>query len=318
MSEPHAFSATRAAPSQGRERVILTFIFAALIHGLIILGVGFTVLYPLPGKKQDQVAVTLVHARNHVQPRKTRYLAQTSESGPGNTARTQPLLPPEVSGSPVNNLGISANGPWYNQIPRLRAYAKHPNGLRATAFAGHWHAITSRESRRNTMVSGHIPLSEAGHLPMLVARLVKAQGVPNTAFASAVQLPTLYGSKPLKKAESMNTRKSIYAAYLNHWREKIETVGSKNFEKLVPQSVRRGKLTLAVTLNADGTIRNVHLLRRSRHPVLNQAALEIIRMAAPFTPFPPRLRRRTHTLHFAYRWNFIRGRAMGGEVALPR
>ncbi|MGH8398374.1 MAG: energy transducer TonB, partial [Gammaproteobacteria bacterium] len=74
-----------------------------------------------------------------------------------------------------------------------------------------------------------------------------------------------------------------------------------------------------VALNADGSIRDLILRRPSPYPLLDQSAIRIVKMAAPFAPFPESFRKDTDVLRFVYVWRFNGGRldTRHGGVELP-
>ncbi len=88
------------------------------------------------------------------------------------------------------------------------------------------------------------------------------------------------------KVLTANTRKVEDAAYLHAWIDKVEKIGALNY----PDEARRrnlsGELELEVTLNADGSLVSIDLLRSSGHEVLDEAARRIVRLAAPFPAVP--------------------------------
>ena len=57
--------------------------------------------------------------------------------------------------------------------------------------------------------------------------------------------------------------------------------------------------------------------RTSGHPELDQAAIEILKLATPFEAFPEELARRHEVLRFAYEWQFVAGRLAGSSVEMP-
>ena len=69
---------------------------------------------------------------------------------------------------------------------------------------------------------------------------------------------------------------------------------------------------LEVAINADGGLREVVLRTSSGQSDLDQAAMEILRMAAPFEPFPEALRNDYDVLRFAYEWRFSDGASRVG------
>jgi protein TonB len=72
---------------------------------------------------------------------------------------------------------------------------------------------------------------------------------------------------------------------------------------------------LEVAIRADGSLDSVTVRRSSGHRELDQAAVAIVRLAAPFDPFSTALRDRYPVLRFAYEWQFLNGR-LGGEGAV--
>jgi protein TonB len=59
-------------------------------------------------------------------------------------------------------------------------------------------------------------------------------------------------------------------------------------------------------------LERVVVRRSSGHRELDAAAIDIVRLAAPFDPFPAAMRERYPVLRFAYEWQFLNGR-LGGD-----
>lgn len=294
-----------------RERLITTLIFAALAHGLILLGIGFVTLIPSPSVSQP-VAVTVVNTAALRQPRRTSYLAQANQLGPGNDMRrvdAGDIL--KTSARVFPNLGVP-------MAQRLRAAAPDLLGSNTPTVwwkqhrSGAQQLVTSLNGRRTVRTGTH-PVSGT-HSQLLVAKLIAAGHMKTAAPRANVMLPHLFGRQPNTAATTTDTRAVLYASYLNAWRQRIEVIGSAHFQSLVPNAVKRGHLTVEVTLEASGRLSSVRLTHRSRYPQLNAAALKIIRLGSPYAPFPKALRRETRRLTFSYRWTFLReqGRALLG------
>lgn len=294
-----------------RERLVTALIFALLIHGVILLGVGFVVPAPKFGSGQ-QVAVTLVNTARLHPPERAVYLAQANQSGPGNTRRRiHTQIAQNIAGM-FPNPGVALADSLAAKAPGVFTKLR-PTTLTTHAPSGE-REVTASLAGRRPIPTGETPL-HGGENALMVARLIVAGNRPGATPASRFELPRLYGRHPVPKAEQTNVRAEFYAAYIAAWQQRVEFIGSTHFEALVPARIRRGHLILAVTIDADGSIRAIHLVKRSRYPELDAAALQIIRLAAPFAPFPPALRSRTRALGFTYRWTFIRGRT-GGKIGL--
>ena len=111
-----------------------------------------------------------------------------------------------------------------------------------------------------------------------------------------------------------DTRESDVAVYLDSWRRKIERVGTMNF----PDEVRRQKLSgtpvLDVTIGADGNLVQAQVRRSSGHAEIDEAALRILKLAAPFEPFPSALNAKHDEIRIAYEWQFLGGAVQGSSV----
>ncbi len=296
----------------GRDRLVTALIFALLAHGVFLLGVGFVSLVP-KHSHSPAVAVTLVRNKHVVPPpRRVEYLAQANQRGPGNTRRADSPEPPQDTGAPFPNPGQQLAEAFATQSEQRPLPDEDLQPLHYQSKAERLISTTATATPvPNAAASPTGPLR-----PVLIARLAGAPTYREQISTPAVTLPHIHGASPQRGATKTNALASVFAPYLQAWRAHIEAVGRAQFDRLVPKNVKRGHLTLAVSLNADGTIRSVQIVKRSHHPVLDAAALKIIRLAAPFPPFPVAVRRQTNILSFAYRWNFIRGGAASGTVGI--
>jgi protein TonB len=112
-----------------------------------------------------------------------------------------------------------------------------------------------------------------------------------------------------------DTRASQIARYLHGWKLRIERAGTLNFPNEARRRSLSGNPVLEVAIAADGELEQVIVRRSSGHAELDQAAVDIVRLAAPFDPFPAEVRKSYPVLRFAYEWQFLEGRLGGGSVA---
>ena len=59
-----------------------------------------------------------------------------------------------------------------------------------------------------------------------------------------------------------------------------------------------------VTLLPNGTLKTIRVLESSGHMILDDAAIRIVRLAAPFAPFPDELAKDTDELEIIRTWRF--------------
>ncbi len=111
--------------------------------------------------------------------------------------------------------------------------------------------------------------------------------------------------RPRRKFISASTKEYNYAAYMEAWRSKVERVGNLNY----PQQARRqklsGNLVLDVALRPDGSIDEITIRRSSGEKLLDDAAIRIVELSAPFSPFPQHIKDETDILHIMRTWQFL-------------
>ena len=99
-----------------------------------------------------------------------------------------------------------------------------------------------------------------------------------------------------------------FAYYLEAWRREVERIGNLNYPGEAKSRRLEGSLVLLVTIAADGALKDVRVVKTSGHSVLDEAALHIVRLAAPYAPFSPRMRRTTDVLEIERTWHFRNSR----------
>ncbi|MCE2745607.1 MAG: TonB family protein [Burkholderiales bacterium] len=114
-----------------------------------------------------------------------------------------------------------------------------------------------------------------------------------------------YNERPRKHFFSPSTSPYAFAIYEEAWRAKVEQVGNANYPEELKGRIY-GKLRLTAYVRADGTLEDIEVDRSSGSAVLDRAALRILRMAAPFPPFPSEMRRKADVLAITRTWVFSR------------
>ena len=113
-----------------------------------------------------------------------------------------------------------------------------------------------------------------------------------------------YSERPRRKWISARTREHRFAAYMDEWRRKVERVGNLNFPDEAAQRRISGDLLLDVALLPDGTVESITLRRSSGERVLDDAAIRIVEIAAPFSKFPRSIADDVDILHIERTWIF--------------
>jgi TonB family protein len=114
-----------------------------------------------------------------------------------------------------------------------------------------------------------------------------------------------------------DTREALVAPYLVMWRTKIERLGTMNFPQAAWRAPGTRNPDVEVIILADGTLESATIVHSSGSPKLDQAAVDILKLASPFDPFPKELADRYRLLRFTYGWEFAGGSVRQGTVTAP-
>lgn len=286
------------APDAARDRLSSTIFLAGLFHGIVILGVTFTgephVREPEP-TSLDVVIVTRDYERL-APPRNPALLAQQNLIGRGN-APLDARLRTALASDPVPALpGANQDGA---PVEPSKQGSLDPAEARLTAV------VPEREGVR---------FGETGTPDTLPARrrMFRGEAEATELVAEPDTATVVPDANPREFLVSANTRESRIAGYLNSWKLKVERIGTLNFPNAAQLATLGTYPVLEVAITADGSLKEVVVRNSSGYTNLDQAAMEILRIAAPFDPFPQRLRDDYDVLRFAYEWRF--GAGFSGRV----
>jgi len=112
---------------------------------------------------------------------------------------------------------------------------------------------------------------------------------------------------PRRQYVSARTREYRFASYEEAWRAKIERIGRINFPDEAKRKNLSGSLIMAVTINPDGSIKSINIRQSSGHKILDDGAVRIVRLAAPFARFPENIRKDTDEMVITRTWVFEPG-----------
>jgi periplasmic protein TonB len=281
-----------------RDRLIGMLLLAALLHGIVILGITFGAIGAgrdtAPGIEVLLVGDDVPEAQ--VNPGAV-YVSQRTQIGSGNTK--------EALAAQLPSLRRAGDAGGANSPARARQDAAQAresgDGLLAT-----WGPAT-----RVTWVAPpeQVPQSE---LP-----LPSGDAALDSAGRGQGDALTLRGATRDELYVTADTRESLLAPYLDAWRQRVERIGTLNYPSAAQRLGLRGSPVVEVAIRADGGLISAGIRRSSGHAEIDAAALQILRLASPFDPFPPDLSGKYASLRFAYEWQFVAGHLARGTVSVP-
>ena len=93
-------------------------------------------------------------------------------------------------------------------------------------------------------------------------------------------------------------------AYEEAWQAKVEHIGNLNFPEAARDQGLSGSLTVAVAIRPDGSLYSVQILKSSGNPIIDEGAIKIVRLSAPFAPLPQDLLSDIDILVITRSWRF--------------
>ncbi len=271
-------SALDSGPVTTTDRLALTLFFAAVMHAMIILGISFGTHDDEPPENTLPTLDITVANRRTPPPEEAEYLAQTSQEGGGNVAekvRPQQALPELAPAQTSPQQPVPA--------PSQVVTAEHSDAR-----------ITQDDT----------PAPETEPEELSASKLIERSLEMVNLSEQISESMQAYARRPRQIYVSARTREFKYANYMTDWVRKVERVGNLNYPDVARREGLSGKLLLDVALNPDGTVRNISVLRPSGHAAIDEAAIRIVNLAAPFPPFPADIRHEADVLHITRTWEF--------------
>ena len=277
------------------DRLGVTIFFAILAHLIVILGVTF-VHEDRPERPATTLDVVLVPRSTDVAPDQPDYLAQANQDGGGDSAeKVRPETPPPpspVAGEPAMAAVAATAAPG---MPAVEPRPVDP----ATASAS---APPMAPTEGEAPAAIPPPAHDTHTVP------TTSRSVAIAALSAEIERKLrAYADRPRRKWISARTREHKFAAYMDAWRRKVEEVGNLNYPDDAARRGLSGSLLLEVALNPDGTVEDIALRRSSGQPLLDAAAVRIVRLAAPFARFPESIAEEVDILHIERTWIFRSG-----------
>lgn len=266
-----------------------SLVVSLAIHVALIIGLGFKFIdlrkWDAP---HNQLDVVLVNSRSATKPVKADALAQANLDGGGNTDEK-----------------LRAKTPF----PSLK---EQQQDLRDAQARVKQLEVEQRELM--TRLASQAQVAQPTPTPQ---GDVKADDTARDLVEKRLEIERLeaqirrehqaYQERPKKKFVGARASEYRFAVYVDSWRLKIERIGNLNYPEEARQKRLYGSLQLTVGIKANGEVESIEVNKSSKSKVLDQAAIRIVRLAAPFDRFPDNIRADTDILYITRTWTFTRG-----------
>jgi len=265
-------------------------ILASIVIHAAILSLRFTFPDPSRLRSLQTLEVVLVNAKSSTRPTNPDAIAQANLDHGGDTNENRRAATP---------LPVTREAERGDSLKRARKRV-------AQLEAKQREVMTQAQAQATVPAQPTKPELSQEPQPVSGAELLNSTLALARLEAQIARQVEEYNKRPRKRFVGARTAESRFAQYVEDWRLKIERIGNLNY----PDGARGriyGSLRLTVSLKPDGTVDDVQIDRPSEYKILNDAALKIVRLAAPFAPFPADIRRDTDILVITRTWTFAPG-----------
>lgn len=271
------------------DRLGMTFFLAALLHGIFILGVGFSTSSITEDKTPPTLDIILVQTQKPSEEKDAKYLAQITQQGGGNSeekSRPRDLFTaPSVTKEP---------GQAVLQTEQQASRQKQTEKITILHQLESSYSIDSQE-KLESPDDVTIKQQEAAARSAKAARLI--QEISNIIEHQI--------ERPKVKYMNSSTKEFLPARYMREWINRVERIGNLNYPDQARRNKLSGTLILDVVVNSKGELIKVDLRKSSGHKILDDAAQRIVKLAAPYSPFPDKLKQEADVIHITRSWEFI-------------
>jgi protein TonB len=272
---------------QPKPRLSLSMAFSFGLHTFVLFGIAFVVPASrhFPAVNQP-LEVTLVNSKSGNRPNNATAYAQNNLEGGGNTDEEHRTKTP----FPV--LGDGKRFTPEQAAQRVRQLEQETKRLLTRNKSDYSVAEnkTQKQQRENSGANGRDLVKRSLEIARLEAQINKSMD--------------MYEKLPRRKFIGARTQEYRFAQYVEDWRAKVERIGNLNYPEIARREKIYGKLALTVSIRSDGSVESIEVNRPSGQRILDASAIRIVKLATPFAPFPPDIRKDTDILSITRTWIF--------------
>ena len=281
----------RAARGGKNRRFHIALGVSILLHVLVITLVTFV----LPQRQSDEpkpLEVVLVNAKSKAKPKQANALAQHNLDGGGNTdadRRAKSPLPVLRDDPRMSDVAIANK-----RVEQLEDEVRR--------------VLASKRGKFTASNASPQPKAQVDPRPesppsLSAADMQRALNIQRME-AEVAKLWDAYQKRPRRQSIGASASEYRFARYVEEWRQKVEKLGEINYPEAAREQKIYGSLLLTVSVRANGSLAGVQIGRSSGHKVLDDAALRIVRMGAPYAPFPADIAKDTDIIDISRTWRF--------------
>lgn len=262
------------------------------LHLVVIVLVNFAMPERNTVSNDKPLEVVLVNAKSKTKPTKALAQAQHNLDGGGNTdadRRAKSPLPLLRNDPDSSDVAIAQK-----RVEQLEQEVRQVMTQRKSTFAAA-SGPTQPAQQVQPLPDAPPSLTQADKQRSLNIQRLEAEIAKNW---------DAYQKRPRRQSIGASASEYRFARYVEAWREKVERLGEANYPQAARDQKLYGSLLLIVSIRSNGSIDNIEIRRSSGSKILDNAAIKIVRMGAPYAPFPANVAKDTDVIDIVRTWRF--------------
>lgn len=284
--------ATAQATISPTDRLFFTLFVAVAIHAVAIFGVTFA--QPAPAPTPQTIEATLAYHKSDTAPEDADFIAQANQEGAGDNDEKKELSTteqPDFAEDHIADVQLSAPG------------LANPNQYQPQAVIIHTHSPSEQQQAtaiEKNKKTPDAPRSDKDSITALSQDIASLQARLDSRRQAYAKRPRIH------RLTSVSAKAHYEAIYIDAFRRAVEESGTRNFPQKALSEQAFGNVRLMVAIQASGEVKEIKVLSSSGYRFLDEAAIQSVRLAAPFTPFAGELKQKADVLEIIRTWRFDR------------
>ena len=274
------------------DRLGFSLFVAAILHAIIILGLGFGLPSARDFNSASILEVTMVLTKTHQEPKDAGHIASENQLASGSTDQAnQPSAP--FAGTSLNeSIGIAPTKSSEVSLPKQEISKQYEQ------------LLVQKETQTNVLVHNAKETSDQPNLNFQ-EKFSKQQLELAKLVAELRQEENDYAKRPrINYIDTLSAKTATEATYVHEWVEKVERVGNLNYPDEVRNNHLSGTLILSVLLNHDGSVEFMKVESSAGKSLLDESAKRIVNIASPYRAFPEEMLENYDQLMITRTWLF--------------
>ena len=319
-----AVNSTKVNPLSSFSALGVAVAISIIVH-LVILTIHFEPELKRLANKLPSLDVVLVNAKTKNAPEKAVLLAQANLDRGGNTDADRQMktaLPAPKQKTTEVKLKPSADAHSAAKAAKLKAQEareqKRVDTLEKQAQELFTQINATKKVESNPTQDAASADPEQGDQKAIAKSLNRAD-----LIAASIEIDRLeaqiakqqdeYQKRPKRRFIGARTKEASDAMYLEAWRQKVERIGNMNYPQAARDQKIYGQLRMTVSIKSDGSIEKIDIDKSSGSKVLDEAAKNIVYLAAPYARFTDEMKKNTDILGITRTWTFTQEDALATQ-----